>query len=72
MPRTGMAPDVSGVHPYFGQHLAGDPAKYARDFYDLQTGSNGAYQAGPGWDYVSGWGVPDVANLAADVDSTMR
>jgi subtilase family serine protease len=46
---------------------AGDPAKYARDFYDLQTGTNGAYQAGPGWDYVSGWGVPDLANLAADV-----
>jgi pseudomonalisin len=49
--------------------VAGDAAKYARDFYDLQTATNGAYQAGPGWDYVSGWGVPDLADLAADVEA---
>ena len=44
------------------------PAKYANDFFDLQAGTNGAYTAGPGWDYVSGWGVPDLAKLAADVN----
>ena len=49
--------------------VASDPAKYATDFYDLQTGTNGAYTAGPGWDYVSGWGVPDLAKLAADVNA---
>jgi pseudomonalisin len=45
-----------------------DPAKYANDFYDLQRGTNGAYTASAGWDYVSGWGVPDLAKLGADVD----
>jgi pseudomonalisin len=48
--------------------VAKDPDRYARDFYDLQAGTNGAYTAGPGWDYVSGWGVPDLAALARDVD----
>jgi pseudomonalisin len=48
--------------------VAEDATTYGNDFYDLQTGTNGAYTAGPGWDYVSGWGVPDLAHLAADVD----
>jgi kumamolisin len=25
---------------------------------DITSGSNGAYQAGPGWDACSGWGSP--------------
>src|SRR6201999_2485072 len=39
--------------------IGADPAKYASDFYDLQAGTNGAYQATPGRVYVSGWRVPD-------------
>ena len=30
---------------------------------DITSGSNGAYQAGPGWDPVTGLGVPDVRAL---------
>jgi kumamolisin len=30
---------------------------------DITSGSNGAYQAGPGWDPVTGLGVPDVKAL---------
>jgi hypothetical protein len=45
---------------------------YHRDFYDVtQTESaagNFYYQAGPGWDYVSGWGAMDVRNIMLDVD----
>jgi kumamolisin len=30
---------------------------------DITSGSNGAFQAGPGWDPVTGLGVPDVKAL---------
>ena len=39
---------------------AGDPVP---GFRDVTSGSNGAYQAGPGWDPCTGLGVPDGAAL---------
>jgi hypothetical protein len=36
-------------------------------FHDIISGSNGTYHAGPGWNPVTGWGTPDVAQLAAIV-----
>lgn len=36
---------------------------YSTDFYDVTSGSNGAYSAGPGWDYPTGWGSPNAINL---------
>ena len=45
-------------------------AQYASDFFDVTIGDNGYYHAAPGWDYVSGWGVPDVANLMQTLDGT--
>lgn len=47
----------------------GNSAAYATDFHDITTGSNGTYHAGPGWDAVTGWGTPDVAQLAGTVIS---
>ena len=50
-----------------------DATRYGNDFFDVTVGSNGGpCPQGPciaqkGWDYVSGWGVPDVARFAADV-----
>jgi hypothetical protein len=41
---------------------------YARDFNDYQAGTNGAYQAAPGWDYVTGWGTPVLGPFMQDVD----
>ena len=38
----------------------------ARDYFDVITGANGLYAALPGWDYVTGFGTPDVANIIAD------
>ncbi len=32
-------------------------------FRDIQSGNNGAYSAGPGYDMVTGLGVPDIAQL---------
>lgn len=46
---------------------AADQSQYQRDFFDVTLGTNGLYHAGPGWDYTSGWGVPNIANLASDV-----
>ncbi|MCU9954212.1 protease pro-enzyme activation domain-containing protein [Burkholderia sp. BKH01] len=32
-------------------------------FRDVSYGTNGAYSAGPGWDFVTGWGSPDISVL---------
>jgi hypothetical protein len=40
----------------------------ARDFHDITVGANGAYAATSGWDYVSGFGSPDVTSLMRDID----
>jgi subtilase family serine protease len=32
-------------------------------FHDVTNGSNGAYSAGSGWDFVTGWGTPNVSLL---------
>jgi hypothetical protein len=57
------------------------PALYAayakdasKDFFDIGGGTsspptvNGEYHSGPGWDYLSGMGAPDVTNLIKDID----
>jgi subtilase family serine protease len=43
---------------------------YARDFFDITTGDNLPFPATTGWDYVSGWGSPNVTNLTVDVDGS--
>ncbi|HEX3607428.1 MAG TPA: S53 family peptidase [Candidatus Dormibacteraeota bacterium] len=48
--------------------VGNDPAKAASDFHDITVGDNGVYAATTGWDYVSGFGSPDVTNLMRDVD----
>ncbi|MDF3292489.1 S53 family peptidase [Streptomyces silvisoli] len=45
-----------------------NPKLYAANgtgFHDITSGSNGAYSAGRGWDFVSGWGSYNAATLAA-------
>ncbi|HEY3195250.1 MAG TPA: S53 family peptidase [Candidatus Dormibacteraeota bacterium] len=37
----------------------------ARPFHDVTTGNNLAYDAGPGWDFATGWGSMDGAALDA-------
>jgi kumamolisin len=36
---------------------------FASAFRDVVSGTNGAYDAGPGWDACTGWGSPDGAKL---------
>ncbi len=58
---TGFAnPDIYAI--------AENAANYPRDFNDYRVGTNGAYQAAPAWDYVSGWGTPVLTALMKDVD----
>ncbi|MBV8958560.1 MAG: S8/S53 family peptidase [Actinobacteria bacterium] len=45
-----------------------DATSYANDFFDITVGLNGLYAALPGWDYVTGWGVPRLTNLMTSVD----
>jgi subtilase family serine protease len=42
----------------------------ARDFNDYALGTNGAYQAAPGWDYVSGFGTPILTPLMTSIDGS--
>jgi subtilase family serine protease len=47
--------------------VGNDPAAAARDFFDITVGGNGLHTASTGWDYVTGFGVPNVAGLIADL-----
>ena len=38
-----------------------------RDYTDVTLGLNGLYTAGPGWDYVTGFGTPLVDGLICDI-----
>jgi pseudomonalisin len=49
-------------------YTVGSGPHYAQDFHDITVGSNGLYAATPGWDYVSGFGSPNLANLMRDID----
>ncbi|GCE26270.1 hypothetical protein KDA_17540 [Dictyobacter alpinus] len=49
-----------------------DSHAYSRDFHDITEGSNGlygvpGYNAGPGWDLLTGWGSPNATNLVHDL-----
>ncbi len=73
---SGMAADVNRYLGANGRPLMGfaaprlyalatSSATYSRDFHDVTTGNNG-YPARVGWDEATGWGSPNLANLAAD------
>ena len=58
-----------GFAAYPIYRVAESPA-YSDDFFDVTLGVNGLYHAATGWDYVSGWGVPDVTNLMRTLDGS--
>lgn len=39
-------------------------------YHDITSGTNGAYNATAAWDAVTGWGTPDLYNLARDMAGT--
>jgi len=58
--------------------IGADPTRYARDFFDVTTGSNQVdpsipgYSAAPGWDPVTGLGTPNAAVLLPDLVSAVH
>jgi pseudomonalisin len=48
--------------------LAKDPVQLAASFTDIIVGDNGLYQALPGYDYLTGWGVPRLTGLMTTLD----
>ena len=52
--------------------LGKNPVTRARDFFDITIGVNGIYSAGPGWDYVSGFGTPRLAHIISDTRSEVH
>jgi subtilase family serine protease len=71
---AGMAADLD---QYVGRDLGllnpslysiySDKAEYDGAFHQVTSGFNGEYQAGPGYNLVTGLGSPDLPNLAADI-----
>ncbi|MHB8572851.1 MAG: S53 family peptidase [Candidatus Dormibacteria bacterium] len=63
----------NGFANYTYYAIGKDATRYARDFYDITVGANGVgYCPGgcvaqSGWDYTSGWGVPDIGKIASEV-----
>lgn len=41
-------------------------------FRDISSGSNGAFDAGPGYDLVTGIGVPDLKKLLAELTGSAQ
>lgn len=54
-------PPLAGVPTIY--QLANNPGKY-HPFRDVTQGNNIAYKAGKGWDYPTGWGVPNFVDIA--------
>lgn len=47
--------------------VGNDLAAAKRDFFDITVGGNGLHPATAGWDYATGFGVPNVGGLIADL-----
>jgi kumamolisin len=56
---------VGFVNPLLYRLTRGSPQ--FPPFHDVTVGGNDFYQAGPGYDMVTGIGTPDVWNLARDL-----
>jgi pseudomonalisin len=69
---VGTAPAGSSGYGFANEaiyKIAKDPVRYARSFNDVTVGSNGLNTAQPGYDYVTGFGTPNVASLITDVQA---
>lgn len=58
---TGTPPGF--VHPAL--YAGAAPGRPSAALRDIVTGSNGAFEAGPGWDACTGLGVPETATATA-------
>ena len=70
---TGVYGGLGFANPSFyaigNTFVPGDTTtRYAHDFFDVVVGNNQPYPATPGYDNVTGWGSPDLANMMLDLD----
>ncbi|CAN0189378.1 unnamed protein product, partial [Phaeothamnion confervicola] len=69
---SAVAPLMAALNARLGEAV-GKPHGYLNPFFykhpevftDITSGTNGAFKAGPGWDAVTGMGVPDGEKLLA-------
>ncbi|MDQ1534192.1 MAG: hypothetical protein QOF28_1953, partial [Actinomycetota bacterium] len=61
---TAGKPEVGFAAPLL-YSLGNNKIVYHDTFHDVTTGSAGGNPAGAGWDQVTGWGSPNLANLIA-------
>ncbi|MCS4538973.1 MAG: S53 family peptidase [Thaumarchaeota archaeon] len=69
-----LANQLKGANLGFASPLLYNHARtsaYGTSIRDVVAGSNG-FQSGPGWDYVTGWGSPDVNLLATGFADRLR
>ena len=74
---AGILADINQYLAATGKQPAGfiDPTLYSlanasqphAAYHDITSGTNGTYNAAPGWDAVTGWGSLDAWNLAQDI-----
>jgi kumamolisin len=64
--------ETGHVLPFIAPLLYQAAARDHQAFYDVTLGGNRFYRAGPGWDYSTGLGTPDMARLANDVIAEAR
>jgi kumamolisin len=74
---SAAAPEWAGFAALYNQQASAagksvlgfaNPVLYAAGgtgFHDITSGSNGAYSAGTGWDFATGWGSYNAATLAS-------
>jgi subtilase family serine protease len=58
--------NLGNLNPYL-YAIYGNKAEYNNDFHQVTYGFNGEYQAGPGYNLVTGLGSPILPNLASDI-----
>ena len=56
-------PPLGFINPYLYAMASAGGNDYAAAFHDVVDGTNGGYQAQPGYDLVTGWGTPNVTEL---------
>ncbi|OQS35252.1 S53 family peptidase [Chromobacterium haemolyticum] len=58
--------NIHSPAPSIYKYFKANPSLY----HDVTSGSNGAYSAAKGWDYTTGWGSLNIANLNAFIART--
>lgn len=64
----GSTGPVGAASPNLYEMMNGGLAQPYPAFHDIVNGTNCYYAAVAGWDYATGWGSPDVANLVLDLE----